>query len=245
MKTIKVKWDYVETAFERNSPDLQSYIDRETGDVLVIVEGLAEDDEARRKVASRPERYVRIEPASSREQYRWMERFVSSVPDDQLRERLLLSIDGKGAFRRFKDVLLSFPVERERWFNFRADLLHYHINEWFKSKELETEPVPPWGEVEPPPELDEPLARAAADGQGPADLLRKQLKTLVDLLPACELHTARVFLEFLRDKGTAELLGTRPKTDPQKSVYGSKTQADEVANGGSYRGLRDRAGSLL
>jgi hypothetical protein len=211
---IKVKWDYVETAFERNSPDLQSYIDRETGDVLVIVEGLPEDDEARRKVASRPERYVKIEPASSREQYRWMERFVSSVTEDSLRERLLLAIDGKGAFRRFKDVLLSYPVERERWFNYRANLLHYHINQWFESKGLEPDPASPWGLVEPPPEPDEPLIKEVQGG-GPADVIRKQLKTLVDLLPACELHTARVFLEFLRDKGTSELVSSKPSLSSQ------------------------------
>jgi hypothetical protein len=205
-KTIKVKWDYVETAFERNSPDLQSYIDRDTGDVVVVVDGMPEDDESRKKIAQSPERYVRIEPASSREQYRWMERFVASVQDPDLRERLLLAIDGKGAFRRFKDVLLSYPVERERWFTYRADLLHHHINEWFELKGLVPDPPPPWGEVSPP-EPEEPPPEAPSAGQSPADLLRKQLKALVDLLPASELHSARVFLEYLRDRGTADLLG--------------------------------------
>jgi len=206
-KTIKVKWDYVETAFERNSPDLQSYIDRDAGDVVVVVDGMPEDDESRRRVAESPERYIRIEPASSREQYRWMERFVVSVQDADLRERLLLAIDGKGAFRRFKDVLLSYPVERERWFNYRADLLHHHINEWFRSKGLEPDPPPPWGEVQPPVEPEGPMPVSTNVAQSPADALRKQLKGLVDLLPSCELHSARVFLEYLRDRGTSELLG--------------------------------------
>lgn len=225
MKTIAVKWDYVETAFERNSPDLQSYIDRQTGDVLVTVDGQPADDETRRRIAAAPERYIRIEPASSREQYRWMERFVASVSDDGLRERLLLAIDGKGAFRRFKDVLLSYPVERERWFNYRADLLHLHINRWFEAKGLTPDPPPPWGAVEPPSEPDEPLPRSEPAGGGPADTLRRQLKSLIDLLPACELHSAKVFLEYLRDRGAAELLGrqgdsgqaaARPEADQDK-----------------------------
>ena len=74
-----------------------------------------EPDAATRKakVAATPEAFLRVDPASSREQYRWMERFVTSVTDEPLRERLLVAIDGKGAFRRFKDVLLSFrPSER-------------------------------------------------------------------------------------------------------------------------------------
>jgi hypothetical protein len=216
MKPIKVKWDYVETAFERNSPDLQSYIDRDTGDVLVVVEGVPDDDEARRRVSENPERYVKIEPASSREQYRWMERFVASVQEESLRERLLLAIDGKGAFRRFKDVLMSYPVERERWFNYRAKLLHYHINEWFAAKGYTPDPQPPWGEVEPPVEAAEPLEKPV-DG-GPADTLRKQLKALVDLLPACELHSAKVFFEFLKERGSSALLPGRMTDVPATPV---------------------------
>lgn len=208
MSDIKVNWTFVETAFERNSPDLNSYIDRETGDVLVVVAGMPEDEDNRRRIAAAPERYVRIDPASSREQYRWMERFVASVDDPQLRERLLVAIDGKGAFRRFKDVLLSYPQERERWFNYRATLLHHHINQWFETKGLQPDPVPPWGEVEPPNEPAEPVDRPPETTQGVSDMLRRQVKNLVDLLPACELHTARTFLEYLRDHGSQELLGS-------------------------------------
>jgi hypothetical protein len=217
-KTIKVNWAYVETAFERNSPDLHSYIDRELGDVLVVVDGHPEDDETRRRIAAKPERFVKIDPASSREQYRWMERFVASVSEQQLKERLLVAIDGKGAFRRFKDVLLSYPQERERWFNYRAALLHFHINQWFESKGLEPDPAAPWGAVDPPPEPAEPLVRSTPTGQGVTDILRKQLKTLVDVLPACELHSARVFLEYLQDRGTAELTGNGKDADGPERV---------------------------
>ena len=35
--------------------------------------------------------------------------------------------EGKGAFRRFKDVLMGFPVDRERWFAFRSERLRIAI----------------------------------------------------------------------------------------------------------------------
>ena len=127
---ITVNWSDLEIAFERNSPDQESFLDLENGDLLSIVEGEPDAAARRARVASNPERYLRIDPASSREQYRWMERFVSSVSDQPLRERLLIAIDGKGAFRRFKDVLLAFPAERERWFAYRSELLHFHIQTW-------------------------------------------------------------------------------------------------------------------
>ena len=84
--------------------------------------------------------FLPIEPASSREQYRWMERFVQSVADQALRERLIISIDGKGAFRRFKDVLLAYPAERERWFAFQNVRMERRVVEW-----LETHGIEPMG----------------------------------------------------------------------------------------------------
>jgi hypothetical protein len=226
MKTIKVKWDNVEIAFERNSPELHSFIDRETGEVVVAVDGLPEDEETRRLIAADPERYIRIEPASSREQYRWMERFVATVEEQPLRDRLLLAIDGKGAFRRFKDVLLSYPQERERWFNYRGDLLHYHINQWFESKGLEPDPPSPWGEVTLPPDPEEEDDRLLQTGQGPADMLRLQVKALVDMLPGCELHSARVFLEYLRDRGSEAFAAPRGKEDLPRRSYSRSSFAD-------------------
>jgi len=214
--TLKVNWPDVETAFERNAPGLDSYIERASGAVLVVVQGAPEDEEKRRRVAASSEAFVKIEPASSREQYSWMERFVATVKDKALKERLIIATDGKGAFRRFKDVLLSYPEERERWFSHRADLLHDHINRWFKDKSLEPDPPPPWGEVTVPPGPAQPLVRSTPSGEGPADVLRQQVKALVDVLPAGELHSARVFIEYLRDRGSAELTGTRGKLDPRK-----------------------------
>lgn len=213
MRKIKVSWPDVETAFERNAPGLKSYVDCDTGEMIVLIEGAPEDAEKRNKITEDSDKYIKIEPASSKEQYRWMECFVFSVEEDILRDRLLVSIDGKGAFRRFKDALISYPAERERWFRYRADLLHYHINEWFKQRELEPDPPAPWGEVTPPPEPEKILEREDSDGEGPADLLRKQVKSLVDMLAAGELHSARVFLEYLRDRGSAELSGLKEKID--------------------------------
>ena len=129
----KPDWTAMETAFEHNAPETHSYLDLKTGQVATIVDSRPEDDEKRQLIRRSEGRFVHLDPASSREQYRWMERFVQSVADDALRERLILAIDGKGAFRRFKDVLLSYPVERDRWFTYRGNLLHIYINGWLEA----------------------------------------------------------------------------------------------------------------
>ena len=45
-------------------------------------------------------------------EYAIMERFCLSVENEQHRERLLDAISGKGAFRRFKDVLMSYAADQ-------------------------------------------------------------------------------------------------------------------------------------
>jgi len=205
----KIHWDDLETAVERNSPDTESFLDLSSGQVVSIVSGEPEAPSLKRKVASDIDSYERIDPASSREQYRWMERFVGSVEDRALRDRLIIAIDGKGAFRRFKDVLLAYPAERERWFSYRSDLLHWHIHNWLRDRKIEPENPAPWGVPEPPPELpavsDQPQRTVAQTGEAPGEALRRQARELLNGIAAIDLPSAIAFLEFLRDRGGQSL----------------------------------------
>jgi hypothetical protein len=212
-KPIPLDWDALETAVERNAPDTESFLDRSNGQVITVVAGDPEAPLRKRQIAENIHNFVRVEPASSREQYRWMERFVSSVAEPALRERLIISIDGKGAFRRFKDVLLAYPAERERWFSYRADLLHWHIHNWLKDSEVEALEDPPWGEAKPPPELPQVEGKPVVHGtEPPGEALRRQARDLIDGIAAIELPSAIAFLEFLRERGGQVLNGQDAST---------------------------------
>jgi len=206
MQPITINWSDLEIAFERNSPEQESFLDLENGDLLSIAEGEPDAAARRARVSNNPERYLRVDPASSREQYRWMERFVGAVADLALRERLLVAIDGKGAFRRFKDVLLAFPAERERWFTYRPELLHLHIQTWLDHLHVEPENQPPWGRVVARAETPD-APHVVTSTESPGELLRRQARELIDEIPAAEMPTAIVFLGFLRERGAASLLG--------------------------------------
>lgn len=197
---IDLDWDALEIAVERNSPDTDSYLDLTTGRVLTITAGDPEAVLNRQLVSENIRNYLRVEPASSREQYRWMEKFVGSVTDEALRERLIISIDGKGAFRRFKDVLLAYPAERERWFSYRAELLHWHIQQWLEQHDIHPTNEPPWGTVHAPVELPT-VGRPVVHGtEAPGEALRRQARELIETIPAIELPTAIAFLEFLKQR---------------------------------------------
>ncbi|MCG8421186.1 MAG: UPF0158 family protein [Proteobacteria bacterium] len=223
-KKVPIVWDDLELAVERNAPNTESFLDLANGQVVTIVTGDPEAPVRRQQVADNIQNYARIEPASSREQYRWMERFVSSVTDDALRERLIISIDGKGAFRRFKDVLLAYPAERERWFSYRADLLHWHIHNWLNENHIATNSEPPWGNAKPPPELpqatDKPISHG---GEAPGEALRRQARELIDGIPAIDLPSAIAFLEFLRERGSQALSSSDEPSDDESDAPPART----------------------
>ena len=83
-------------------------------------------------------RFITIPAEGSHEGYRDMEAFVVAVRHPRLHERLERAIRGRGAFRHFKDVLLYYPAERERWFQFKRERLRQRIIDW-----LETQGIPP------------------------------------------------------------------------------------------------------
>jgi hypothetical protein len=164
-----------------------------------------------------------------------MEKFVTAVADEALRERLVIAIDGKGAFRRFKDVLLNYPAERERWFSYRGELLHYHMQCWLEQIGIEAELAPPWGRVEQPAELPEALDRTPfPHTEAPGELLRRQARDLSDAIPAGELPSAIAFLEFLRERGSSSLLASgrraKAKTPPVPAAQVAAARAKAIAS---------------
>ncbi len=215
---VELDWDALEVAVERNANDTESFLELTTGKVITISAGDVEAGVLRQQVTANLHDYLRVEPASSREQYRWMEKFVGSVADETLRERLIMSIDGKGAFRRFKDVLLGYPAERERWFSYRADLLHWHIHNWLLANDITSSVPAPWGEVVPPAELPVVPGRPVVHGaEAPGEALRRQARELIDTIPAIDLPSALAFLEFLKQRG-ADAIGRHRAGDDDAST---------------------------
>jgi hypothetical protein len=203
LREVPIAWEALEDAFENNAPEVHSYLNLETGDVVRIVDGVAEPA-THSRIASDPG-YMRIDPVSSREQYRWMERFIATVDESELRQKLVAAIDGKGAFRRFKDVLMSFPIDRERWFAFRSERLRIAIEAWLDANGLKAQPreewrVPSAEQVQAAVDRQARVQPARRTRAAAAETTRARLHELCDLLPVRDLELAAEFLEFLRER---------------------------------------------
>jgi uncharacterized protein len=83
--------------------------------------------------------YVRIPERKSSLAFTSMAAFAGTVEDPALAEELLHCLDGKGAFRKFKDTLMNRPRERKKWHGYNAKAMREEITEWLS--ELGIEPV--------------------------------------------------------------------------------------------------------
>jgi len=82
-------------------------------------------------------RLIEIPQRESRDGYGDMEAFIETVSDRRLQDRLRRAINGRGAFRHFKDTLLDYPKERERWFAFEQERMRQRVLEWLADEEIE------------------------------------------------------------------------------------------------------------
>jgi hypothetical protein len=170
-----VNLDDIVVAIDDHTGAIDWYLDTDTGEICPLTEELvsmaeggeeegvappmdAEGEElelARNILRNDDDRYVQIPSGNTGESYRVMEDFIPHVRDERLRERLADAIAGKGAFRRFKDVLLSHPQVREQWFEFEAVVKREWAREWLASVGIEpAQPVGGGAGAPPPPPSD-------------------------------------------------------------------------------------------
>ena len=107
-------------------------IDLTTGEVWpqAAIEYALETGEEDEDTADDPERWLPVDNEGSRGGYWDMELFIASVEDPGRAERLATAIEGRGAFRRFKDELARWPGELERWYALSEERQRGRARSW-------------------------------------------------------------------------------------------------------------------
>jgi hypothetical protein len=72
-----------------------------------------------------------------RDGYEDMRRFIATVASPPLRDRLQRSVQGPGAFRRFRDTLAQHPRELQRWLAFRGRAVQERLARWLGEQGVE------------------------------------------------------------------------------------------------------------
>jgi hypothetical protein len=76
------------------------------------------------------DRWLWVECEGSHSGYRDMELFIDELEDRDKADRLSIAIEGRGAFRRFKDVLTRWPDLVDRWYAFSEDRRRGRARAW-------------------------------------------------------------------------------------------------------------------
>ena len=122
-KVLKVDMGQLVWAMNDGSIDFEYYLDMETGEIILVGDDFIDMEElyaaSEAIEEEEAERYRYIDKTDSWDAYKDMERFIITVEDKRLRELLIVAIDGRGAFRRFRKVIWEHPEEKIRWSEFK------------------------------------------------------------------------------------------------------------------------------
>jgi predicted nucleotidyltransferase len=121
------------SALEDHSGDTEWWLDTRTGELHILTDSMWDGEEVEDDFEP-PEGVVRVEPIASRESYGDLEDFTARVRDPKARDLLERAIAGRGAFRRFKDVLHEFPDLRSAWFAFHDARMERRAIEWLRDE---------------------------------------------------------------------------------------------------------------
>src|SRR5262245_56899177 len=134
-----IDMDMLEAAMEDANLANRYFLNLVTGEVVFFSDylGLSEADEHRLEEIDGSNDYIVVERIASHEAYQWMVDFVNEVvspSNEQAAETLWIAIDGKGAFRRFKDTLHRLDEQwLQAWYKWRDRLLKAAVSEWLES----------------------------------------------------------------------------------------------------------------
>jgi hypothetical protein len=150
--TFAVKLNDVVDAVEGAMDETSQYVDRETGEIVLLTSEeweAAEEDEPlsdypnwqqdsilkAREVMKEPARFCELPTQFDVHEYKIMEDFCFSLTDSAKGKELLQLIKGRGAFGRFKNAIYSLGVQDE-WTDFKRDELERLAIAWLEVNEI-------------------------------------------------------------------------------------------------------------
>ena len=136
-----INLDLIVEALEMTDDETNFFFDRKENDTVMLspysddykeVSDIIDEDE--------DDRFIRLPNQREINEYGMMEEFVSGVQNDNQRAALEIAISGRGAFRRFKDTVIRFGIEK-KWYAFRDREYLRVAREWCEENDVEYEPA--------------------------------------------------------------------------------------------------------
>ncbi|MBC8061848.1 MAG: hypothetical protein H7Y18_14445 [Clostridiaceae bacterium] len=151
----KVKLDAVLEALELAEGEGNYYYNKITSEIIYIGEDearIADSDnidnidhypewqreiiEAAIDIEENWENYISLPSRFDINEYDIMVEFCDSLDNDRISNQLLNALNGKGAFRKFKDTASRLNVEK-KWYDYKDEALRKIAMDWCKDNDIE------------------------------------------------------------------------------------------------------------
>ncbi len=147
---IEIKRNDLNDAIQLHPQEWLSVINLKTGKIFLISDEVLniieegyddypdwqkEDIEVAKHYMDNPRDYLSLPTQHDVNEYEMMEDFASSLKDEKVAGQLLISLSGKGAFRRFKDSVILLGLDKE-WYIFRDERYKQFATEWCEENKI-------------------------------------------------------------------------------------------------------------
>lgn len=135
---MKVKLSDIIDAIEMTDQYSEYFLDKETGKVEWVSD-MAMTQEEQEEVYDRLDEhgFYRLPTSFDIRDYDIMEDFIDTLSGSN-HDRLASAIQGKGAFRRFKDAVIRLGIDKQ-WYDFQAEAYKRKAARWCEDNDIEYE----------------------------------------------------------------------------------------------------------
>lgn len=135
---MKVNLETILDAIEMASNSTNGFLNLNTMETVWLSDYFdsEENKELAMEIDNHPKQYLCLPSQYDIHEYSIMEDFIGSLTNSEIQNKLYRAIQGKGAFRRFKDEICYLGI-REEWFAFQHDAYVEIAKEWCRDNCLE------------------------------------------------------------------------------------------------------------
>ena len=129
---MKVKLEDIIEAMEFANMETEYYYDTQNEKVLMLFDEMVDGEDNPELF----EDYIPLPGQYDINEYRIMEEFIYELPAGNDQDVLARTIQGRGAFRRFKDKLYDLNLEKQ-WYQYREEVYEKIARQWSERHKID------------------------------------------------------------------------------------------------------------